>query len=175
MTWTNNFADKTNTGNNEWYTPKEYVEAARRVMGGIKCDPASSEVANRVIKAESYYTKNTNGLSKPWGETVWMNPPYERKLIKLFCDKMVEKLSNKEVSQACVMVNASTQAKWFQKLLSQASSICFVNKRISFIRENGEEANLALVSQVILYFGSNQKDFEKEFKIFGETISRRAN
>lgn len=38
-----------NSGENEWYTPARYLRLARIVMGGIDCDPASSEIANRTI------------------------------------------------------------------------------------------------------------------------------
>ncbi|GAH45645.1 unnamed protein product, partial [marine sediment metagenome] len=44
------------SGENEWYTPKIYIDAARAVMGDIDVDPASSEIANKIIRAKIYYT-----------------------------------------------------------------------------------------------------------------------
>lgn len=62
-----------NSGNNEWYTPAEYVEAARSVLGKIELDPASSEIANQTIKAKKFYTSEDDGLSESWRGKVWMN------------------------------------------------------------------------------------------------------
>jgi hypothetical protein len=54
------------TGNNEYYTPAIYVDAAREVMGGIDLDPASCEVAQKTVRATAYYTQDDCGLSKDW-------------------------------------------------------------------------------------------------------------
>jgi hypothetical protein len=59
-----------NSGNNEWYTPVRYIEAARKTMGGIDCDPASSDAANRTVKATTWHTAEANGLMQPWGARV---------------------------------------------------------------------------------------------------------
>jgi hypothetical protein len=85
-----------NSGNNEWYTPADYIEAAREVMGSIDIDPASNDIAQETVKAAVYYTAETNGLDKEWRGNVWMNPPYASDLIGKFIDKLVSEAFDME-------------------------------------------------------------------------------
>lgn len=54
------------SGNYEYYTPIEIVEAAREVMGSIDLDPFSSYAANPRVKASEYYDVLDNGLNQKW-------------------------------------------------------------------------------------------------------------
>ena len=55
-----------NSGENEWYTPECYIESAKKVMGNIDLDPASSEIANQTVNANLFYSQEEDGLSKEW-------------------------------------------------------------------------------------------------------------
>jgi hypothetical protein len=61
------------SGSNEWYTPPEFIEAARSTMGGIDLDPC--RLANRIVKATRYFTIEQNGLAQVWSGRVFLNPP----------------------------------------------------------------------------------------------------
>lgn len=150
-----------NSGNNEWYTPADIIEAARKAMGGIDLDPATSEVAQEVVKATIYYTAETNGLDKPWSGRVWMNPPYASELIGQFVDKLVAELPN--VEQAIVLVNNATETEWFNKLVDKAAMVCFPKSRVKFYMPDGK-TGAPLQGQAILYFGDNASAFSNEFR-----------
>ena len=144
--------------------PPEYIESARKVMGSIDIDPASSDIANLVVKASTYYTADTNGLDKPWCGNMWMNPPYSSKLIKQFMNKVVLH----EYDQAVILVNNSTETQWFSQVVQIASAVCFPRGRVKFYGPNGEIA-CPLQGQAILYVGDNVRDFIKEFSQYGWT------
>lgn len=150
-----------NSGNNEWYTPADIIEAARKTMGGIDLDPATSEVAQDVVKATTYYTAETNGLDKPWSGRVWMNPPYASELIGQFVDKLIAELLN--IEQAIVLVNNATETEWFNKLVDKATMVCFPKSRVKFYMPDGK-TGAPLQGQAILYFGDNASAFSNEFR-----------
>lgn len=149
-----------NSGNNEWYTPKEFIEAATAVMGGIDLDPASSEIANKTVNAKRFYTVEDNGLEKPWFGRVWMNPPYASDLIGKFAEKLVFELPN--ISQAIVLVNNATETEWFYTMVVQATAVCFPRSRVRFVTPYGT-TGAPLQGQAILYFGPDVNRFINVF------------
>ena len=153
-----------NSGENEWYTPSNIIEAARNTMGSIDLDPATSEIANQTIKATEIFTEETNGLDKTWSGNVWLNPPYAQPLMTEFSDKLLKELSN--ISQACVLINNATETNWFQDLVIVSSAHCLVKGRVKFLDVNGKPG-APLQGQIILYFGSDLDKFYDNFNIFG--------
>lgn len=156
-----------NSGNNEWYTPPHFIEAARKVMGSIDVDPASNDIAQQVVKAGVYFTQETNGLDKSWVGNVWMNPPYSASLIKQFASKLKQETTNGNTDRFCVLVNNATETKWFKDICSVTDAVCFLTKRVSFLNSQGEPTRQPLQGQVILYSGDNFKEFGQEFAKYG--------
>jgi ParB family chromosome partitioning protein len=159
-----------NTGEHEWYTPSEYIQAAREAMGGIDCDPATSNTANKIVGATTFFTVEDDGLGKEWIGRVWMNPPYSQPAVRQFCDKLRDEYSAGRATQACVLINNATETVFFQELASLSSAICFPRGRLRFVGKDGETSGTPLQGQAILYLGSYPTSFSKAFNRFGLVV-----
>lgn len=155
-----------NSGNNEWYTPKCYLDSARLVMGSMDLDPASSAIANEIVQAAKFFTAEDNGLEQDWRGNIWMNPPYAQPLIQQFCAK----LETEDYTQAIVLVNNATETKWGNALLTLASAVCFPKGRIKFVDPDGNLGDSPLQGQMIAYIGLDKQRFCKEFKKYGPCL-----
>ena len=74
------------TGNFEWYTPPEIIEAARRVLGTIDLDPASCAEAQEWIQARRWFGIEQDGLLQKWGGGCMAQPAlYEGAVRAVHC------------------------------------------------------------------------------------------
>jgi len=158
-----------NSGDNEWYTPPEYLDAARAVLGTIDMDPASSAVANQAVGAALFYAAEDDGLLQPWKGRLFMNPPYSRPLCGQFCARMVEQWRYGRVSEAIVLVNNATETTWFQAMLSASSAVCFPSGRVRFLRPDGTRGT-PLQGQAFIYLGMDADKFIEAFRQFGTVL-----
>jgi DNA N-6-adenine-methyltransferase (Dam) len=163
-------ASLTSSESDEWYTPAEYIAAAREVLGGIDLDPASCEEANRTVGATVIYTIQENGLDQPWRGRVYTNPPYGGQAPK-FMDKLRAEYEAGNVPAAIAFLNAySTDAKWFQPLFDYA--VCFVAGRIPRIEPGGKVGNHPTFGSAFVYLGPDCARFARIFGRFGAVVER---
>ena len=157
-----------NTGEFEWYTPVEIIEAARACMGGIDLDPASCVVAQQTVRATTFYDMQADGLTKPWSGRVWLNPPFATPLIGPFIDKV----TTEPLEQACVLVNNCTETKWAQMLVRRAAAVCLFAGRVRFLDRTGTDVpGTPLQGQMLAGIGVNVQRFNEAFGDMGTCLS----
>ena len=153
-----------------WFTPPRYIKMVNDILGVIELDPFSSATANEIVKATRFFDESDSAFEKDWrSKTVFMNPPYSNPLIRLAIDKFIEQL-NKHNFEAIVLTNNATETRWFQKLLSCAKAVCFLNHRISFYNVDGKTSSGNTRGQVFFYYGDDKRKFVEVFSKEGVVL-----
>jgi len=160
------------SGGNEWYTPAQYIEAARATFGGvIDLDPASCPKANETVRARKIYTAEDDGLKHDWHGTVWLNPPYGN-LAGKFVQHFVDQIRKGNILAGIVLVNShTTDTKWFQPLWDML--LCFTDHRIDFQAGDHSQRTGSTHGSVFAYYGFNDLAFQAEFDPFGRIVKGR--
>lgn len=121
--------------NQEWLTPPEIISS----LGEFDLDPCAP-VVRPWPTAKHHYTIEDDGLKQPWPEhwRVFLNPPYDRRVIGEWLKKMA--LHGNGIS----LIFARSDTKVFQQwIFGYASSILFMEGRITFHKVSGEKGNFS--------------------------------
>jgi phage N-6-adenine-methyltransferase len=114
---------------NDWATPA-YVFDPLNAEFGFDLDPCCKA---ETAKCKGFFTPIDDGLSQSWANrTVWMNPPYGRKVIDKWMDKARQSAWLEGATVVCLVpVHASSQ--WFKKAMQTCDEVRFVEGRIKFV------------------------------------------
>jgi hypothetical protein len=174
----------------EYYTPVEIIEVARRVMGRIDLDPASSIAANEFVKAERIFTEADDGLAQEWFGRCWMNHPFhagwsacnatcQRKTCEKrghiyhdipsnedWVNKLECEYESGRTVEACCITFASTSERWFQPLAKRPQ--CYLAPRTNYYLPDGSILKGVSKGSAVTYYGNNVARFAEEFRRLGQ-------
>lgn len=157
----------------EWFTPAWLARISRDILGEIDLDPASSEEANQVVKAKTFYTKEMNGLSLPWSGTVFLNPPSKRgnktARVPLWTAKLRDEYLKRSVTAAILVVKSNLGYKWYEDLY-KCYWVCHLSELPMFWKPGGGTLGKAKKGVSVFYFGPDAKTFVRRLKPCGKIV-----
>jgi hypothetical protein len=113
----------------DWYTPPEMLAAIGLRYALDPCSPGFGHW----VPADHIYTKEFDGLSKPWAGTVFMNPPFGGR--EGHVPWLVKFLDH---GDGVAIVRAYTSSGWFHNhVVPRAESLLFPRGKTKFIRPDG--------------------------------------
>ena len=94
-------------------------------------------------KCEKFYTKNYNGLDKPWENNVcWMNPPYGKEI-----GAWVERAYMSTALVVCLLP-ARVDTKWWYQFCAKADEVRFLKGRLKFV---GAKSSAPFPSAIVIF------------------------
>ena len=158
-----NTAFQKTVASDEWYTPKELVDA----LGVFDLDPCAPvhplwKTATRMLNKED------DGLKNDWGGgvRVWLNPPYSRPLIEQFIEKMVDNGNG-----IALLYNRLDNKMCAEKILPNASAILFLRHRVRFFLPDGTRGGSPGHGSMLVAFGESNAEILRNCCVEGFFVS----
>ena len=124
------------SGHDSWYTPFDLLCKIRQVFTGnqIDLDPCSDPIAQQTVQAMTYFTKESDGLSKDWFGRVFVNPPFGllggKSQQGMFASKALEEYNQKRASEVSLLLKASVGYSWVNTVMEHPHG--FLRSRVAF-------------------------------------------
>jgi len=126
----------------EWSTPEPIYHMLNKIFR-FTLDPCATK---QNAKCEKFFTKKEDGLKQDWGtHTVFMNPPYGRKLTLLWMRKAF--LAASKGATVVCLVPSRTDTIWFHSYALKTEHR-FIRGRLTF----GGSADPAPFPSLLVFF-----------------------
>jgi phage N-6-adenine-methyltransferase len=110
----------------QWDTPSELVETLSESFAwDIDVCASGPNVC------ENFFDESDDGLAQDWNGTVWMNPPYGRKIGK-WIDKARVEFAIGHADLIVMLVPARTDTAWWHRAVEAAAFIVEIKGRLKF-------------------------------------------
>ena len=166
-----------NTFSQNWGTPHKYVQAVKKVFGGvIHLDPCSNEYSIVNAKTE-YMLPKHDGLKESWNfPKIYVNPPYgiDKKrgtTIKSWLARCAHAYEEYGSEVLALVPIAANTTHWKKYVFTKARGICFLyDTRLRFL-ENGKDGGKgAPMACAMIYWGNHFKKFYEVFIEHGAVV-----
>lgn len=121
-------------------TPRWILDA----LGKFDLDPCAAWNQPWVTAKIQYAAPYADGLALRWHGRVWMNPPFDRRVVGQWVEKFFAH------GNGICLLHARTETAWFQPVWQHADAILFLRQRVKFCDEQGNEAKANSGAPVIL-------------------------
>jgi hypothetical protein len=152
--------------NQEWMTPPFITEE----LGPFDLDPCSP-VKRPWDTANVHYTKKADGLKLEWFGRIWLNPPYDHKIMWNWMHKLYKH------GNGIALIFARIETKgFFNFVWDKADALLFLKGRLYFYNPDGTKSKAnAGGPSVLIAYGSQNAKILKESNIIGKFIELGCN
>lgn len=100
-------------------------------LGAFDLDPCGNDPRPWDCAATTY-TEADDGLVRDWFGRVWLNPPFDRRIVGTFIDRMAR--------HGCgvLLTHARTDTEWWLPVRHHAHALLFLAGRVIFHQPNGD-------------------------------------
>jgi site-specific DNA-methyltransferase (adenine-specific) len=135
------------SNSNEWATPRAFFDRLDAEFA-FDLDPCCTPLT---AKCGRYFTEDEDGLAQSWTGSVFVNPPYGRKI-----GRWVEKcyLSAQEGATVVLLMPVRSDTPYWHDFVMRASEVRLVRGRLRFEggpKENSESHNAPFPCCVVVF------------------------
>lgn len=149
----------------DYFTPLEIVDAARRGMGDIDLDAASHWLANRTLRVPRYFHIGYSAFDHDWEGRVWLNPPYGENA--KWWPRALEFVESGQVEQICILSPVWAFTTHIARALMDRSAALVLLTPTPKFWGNSDLREGSNMPHAIVYIGERSDEVLRELRPFG--------